>query len=108
MAVTHTGSHLKAGGALPGHFNWPHTSQVSVKVVQPLNLSLQFIPHCFLQSLPLGRAFHQGFIRFRYPLDLQLQLGRECEKVISLRGEASSFIVWTVVNVSVININEAN
>lgn len=34
------------------------TSQVSVKVVHPLNLSLQFIPQCFLQSLPLGRAFH--------------------------------------------------
>lgn len=55
------------------------TSQVSVKVVHPLYLSLQFVPHCFLQGLPLGRAFHQGLVSFRYPLDLRLQLVRKCE-----------------------------
>ncbi len=60
------------------------TSQVSVKVVHPLYFSLQLIPHGFLQSFPLCRTFHQSLIRLRYPLNLQLQLGRKCKKMIGL------------------------
>lgn len=30
-----------------------HTSKISVKVVHPLDLSLQLVPHCLLQVLAL-------------------------------------------------------
>lgn len=76
MTVTYTRLlfFLKAGSVLP---EMTLTSQVPVKIVHPLNLSLQFVPHCFLQSFPLGRAFHQSLVSFGYPLNLRLQLGRK-------------------------------
>lgn len=49
--------------------------------MHPLDLGLQFVPHGLLQGLALGRAFHQSLVGFRDPLNLQLQLGRECEMV---------------------------
>lgn len=54
-----------------------HTSEISVEVVHPFDLSLQLVPHCLLQVLALGRALHKGLIGFRDSLNLQLQLGRE-------------------------------
>lgn len=50
------------------------TSEVPVEVMQPLNLSLQFVPHRLLQGLSLSRALHEGLVILRYPLDLLLQL----------------------------------
>lgn len=87
-SYTH-GSRLKAGSLTDGG---TRTSQVSVKVVHPLYLSFQFVPHRFLQSLPLGWAFHQGLISFRYPLDLQLQLLRKCEMMnLSIHSTVACF-----------------
>lgn len=50
------------------------TSEVPVEVMQPLDLGLQFVSHRLLQGLSLSRAFHEGLIILRYPLDLLLQL----------------------------------
>lgn len=47
-----------------------HTSEISVEVMHPLDLSLQLVPHRLLQVLALGRAFHQSLVGFRDPLYL--------------------------------------
>lgn len=53
----------------------PHTSQVSVELLQPPDLSHQPPPQRLLQVLPLTAALHQRLVGLGNPLDLLLQLG---------------------------------
>lgn len=52
------------------------TSQVSVEILQPPDLSHQPPPQGLLQVLPLAAALHQRLIGLRNPLNLLLQLDR--------------------------------
>lgn len=54
----------------------PHTSQVSVELLQPPDLSHQPPPQRLLQVLPLTAALHQRLVGLGNPLDLLLQLER--------------------------------
>lgn len=58
------------------HWRGPHTSQVSVELLQPPDFSHQPPPQRLLQVLPLTATLHQRLVGLGNPLDLLLQLER--------------------------------
>lgn len=81
------------------------TPKISVEVMKSLDFTFKLVPHGFLKCLSLCRSPHKCLIRFRYPLNLLLQLGRGKEKkplvkyfLFTLDHRNSSGATWIRLN----------